>query len=122
MRTDIITKVSLLSSHVGLPREENLEAAVHVITHVGQIYNVRLVYESSYPEIDHSVFEQCDLSQLGKNAKEAISMKTPESQAKEVDTSIFVDSDDAGDKVSCRLRSGFLIYMNTTLVQWFSKK
>ena len=35
---------------------------------------------------------------------------------------MFVDSDHAGDKVSCRSRSGFLIYMNTALVQWFSKK
>ena len=35
---------------------------------------------------------------------------------------MFVDSDHAGDKVSCRSRSGFLIYVNTALVQWFSKK
>ena len=35
---------------------------------------------------------------------------------------MFVDSDHAGDKVSHRSRSGFLIYVNTTLVQWFSKK
>ena len=33
-----------------------------------------------------------------------------------------MDSDHAGDKVSCRLRSGFLIHVNTALVQWFSKK
>ena len=35
---------------------------------------------------------------------------------------MFVDSDHAEDKMSCRLRSGFLIYVNTALVQWFSKK
>ena len=35
---------------------------------------------------------------------------------------MFVDSDHTGDKMSCRSRSGFLIYVNTTLVQWFSKK
>ena len=34
---------------------------------------------------------------------------------------MFVDSDHAGDKVSHRSRSGFFIYMNTGLVQWFSK-
>ena len=28
----------------------------------------------------------------------------------------------ARDRVSCRSRSGFLIYVNTALVQWFSKK
>ena len=35
---------------------------------------------------------------------------------------MFVDSDHAGDNVSCRSRSGSLIYMNMALVQWFSKK
>ena len=35
---------------------------------------------------------------------------------------MFVDSDHEGDKMSCRSRSGFLIYENTALVQWFSKK
>ena len=35
---------------------------------------------------------------------------------------MFMNSHHAGDKVAHRLRSGFLIYVNTTLVQWFSKK
>ena len=35
---------------------------------------------------------------------------------------MFMDSDHAGDKVSHRSRSGFLIHVNTALVQWFSKK
>ena len=34
---------------------------------------------------------------------------------------MFVDSDHAGDNVSCRSRSGLLIYLYTTFVQWFSK-
>ena len=38
-RIDITTKVSLLSSHIALPREGLLEAAVHVMAHVGQKYN-----------------------------------------------------------------------------------
>ena len=47
------------------------------------------------------------------DAKEAIPMNAPEPQGKEVDTCMFVDSDYAGDNVSCRSRSGFLIYVNT---------
>ena len=35
---------------------------------------------------------------------------------------MFVDSDYAEDKKSCRLISGFLMYVNTALVQWYSKK
>ena len=42
----------VLSSHALLPREGHLEA-VDVMVHVGQRYNVRLVYDLSYPKIDH---------------------------------------------------------------------
>ena len=41
---------------------------------------------------------------------------------KEVDIHMFVESDNTGDKISCRSRSGFLIHVNTALVQWLSKK
>ena len=109
-RMSIITKVSLLLSHIALPREGHLEAAVHVMAHVGQRYNSRLLYHPSYPEIDHSVFRECDWSEFYRDAKEAIPMNAPEPQGKEVDICMFVVSSYAGDKVSCRLRSGFLIY------------
>ena len=49
-------------------------------------------------------------------------MNAPEPGGKEVDIHMFVHSDHAGDKVSRRSQSGFLIYVNTGLVQWFSKK
>ena len=49
-------------------------------------------------------------------------MNTLEPCGKDVDICMFVDIDYAGDKVSCRSRSGFLIYVNTAFVQWFTKK
>ena len=95
---------------------------MNVIAHVGQGYNSRLVFDTSYQEIDHSVFKKCDWSEFNRDAKESIPMNAPEAQGKEVDICMFVDSDHAGDKVSCRSRSGFLIYVNIILMHWFSKK
>ena len=46
-RIYIITKVLLLLSHVTLPREGHLYAAVHVMTHNGQRYDSRLAYDQS---------------------------------------------------------------------------
>jgi len=34
---------------------------------------------------------------------------------------MFVDSDHASDKVTRRSRTGFIIYINTALIQWLSK-
>ena len=49
-------------------------------------------------------------------------MNPPEPCDEEFDIHMFVDSDHARDRVSHRSRSGFLMYVNATLVQWFSKK
>ena len=80
------------------------------------------MYDPSYPEIDHSVFKEHDWSEFYRDAKEAIPMNAPEPQGKEVDIHMSVDSNHAGDKVSCRSRSDFLIHVNTAFVQLFSKK
>ena len=95
---------------------------MHVMAHVGQSYNSRLVYDPTYPEIDHSVFKECNWSEFYGDAMELISLNVPEPQGKKVDIHMFVDSNHSGDTVSCRSRSGFLICINTALVQWFSKK
>ena len=76
-RIDIITKVSLLSSHIAHPRERHLEAAVHVMTHVGKRYKSRLVYEPLYPEIDCSFYKECDWLEIYRDAKEAIPLNAP---------------------------------------------
>ena len=77
-RLDIIAKESLLSSYVELPREGHLEAAVHIMTHIGQRFNFRLVYDLLYPEIDHSAFKECDWSEFYRDANEAIPLNVPE--------------------------------------------
>ena len=118
-RIDTITELSLLSSHVALSREGHLEVAVHIMANIGQRYNSRLVYDPSYPEIDNNIFKECDWSEFYRDVKEAVTVNTPEPQEKEVDIHMFVDSDHAGVKVSHKSRSGFLMHVNTALVQWF---
>ena len=81
-RIDIITKVLLLLSHIALPREGHLDAVVHVMAHVSQRYNSRLVYDPLYQEKDHNVFKRCDWSEFYRDAKEAIYMNAPEPQGK----------------------------------------
>ena len=52
--------------------------AVHVMAHVGQRYNSRLVYDPSYPEIDYSVFKKCDRLEFYTDANEVTHMNTSE--------------------------------------------
>ena len=105
-----------------LSREGHLEAAMHVVAHVGYRYNSRLVYDPRYPVIGHSVLKESDCSEFYRDAKESIPVNSPEPHGKVVDIFIFGDRNHAGDKVSCRSRGVFLINVNTALMQWFSKK
>ena len=84
-RIDIMIKVPLLSSLVALSREGHLDAAEHASFHVGQRYNSKLVYDPSYPEIDHSVFKKCDWSEFHRDSKVDIPANIPEPQVKDVD-------------------------------------
>ena len=76
-----------------------MEAAVHVMAHVCKKYHSRLVYDPSYPEMDHSVFKECYWSEFYRDAKEAIPVNAPEPHGKEVEILLFKDSNHAGDKV-----------------------
>ena len=46
----------------------------------------------------------------------------PKPLGKEVDLRMMVDSDHAGDKLTRRSRTGFLVYCNMALIVWLSKK
>ena len=51
-----------------------------------------------------------------------IQINAPEPRWEEVDTNMFVESDYAGNKKSCKSRSGYMIYISITLVLWYLKK
>ena len=56
------------------------------------------------------------------NVEEPTPSNAPEPRGKDVDLRLYVDSDHAGEKRTRRSRSGFFVFMNTALVQWFSKQ
>ena len=83
------------------------------MAHVGQKYNSRLVYDPTYPEIDHSIFKECDWTEFYRDAKETIPVNASEPCGKEVDIRMYLDSGHAGEEDSCRGRIGFLMHVNT---------
>ena len=54
--------------------------------------------------------------------KEALPDNAPEARGKDVDLRIYVDADHAGDRITRRSRTGFIIFMNNAPIIWFSKK
>jgi hypothetical protein len=97
-RIDIATEVSLLSSNLAYPQEGHLEAALHVMAYLKAKHNSRLVFDPSYPDIDHSSFHQCDWKEFYGDVTEALPHDAPQPLGKDVDIRMMVDSNHASDK------------------------
>ncbi len=75
---DINTKVSMLASQVAMPRKGHFEAFLHVDAFLKSHHNSQLALDPTYPEIDYSVFKECDWKEFYGNLKEAIPSNAPE--------------------------------------------
>ena len=67
-------------------------------------------------------FKECTWNYFYGDLKEAIPTNAPEERGKEIDLRGYIDSDHAEDNKKRRPRSGFFIFLNTSLIKYFSKK
>ncbi len=124
-RVDICLEVSILSSCLALPREGHLEQVLHVFSYLKKYHNAELVYDPSDPVIDETKFEAKDWasSEFGHlGGKEEIPSAIPEPRGMGFTISSKVDASHADDTVTRRSRTGFLVWINCSLVHWWSKK
>ena len=59
-RVDICLEVSMMSSHMAMPREGNLEQLFQFFTYLKKCHNTELVFDPSDPVIDKSLYEEKD--------------------------------------------------------------
>lgn len=119
---DIITEVSMLSSHPALPRVGHLETVFTVFGYLKAKHNSVTLFDPTYPDIDMTSFKQCNWKDFYRDAKKPIPLNTPPPRGKEVDLRLFVDADYANDRVNRRMRSGYIMYINMAPISWQSKK
>ena len=124
-RVDICLEVSMMSSCLALPREGHLEQVLHIFAHLRKYHNAEIVYDPSDPVIDEAMFEAKDWtsSEFGHlQGKEVLPPKIPEPRGFGFIVKAKVDADHASDTVTRRSRTGFLVWVNSSLIHWFSKK
>ena len=49
-RVDVCLEVSMMSSHLALPREGHLEQVLHIFAYLKKYHNTELVYDPSDPD------------------------------------------------------------------------
>ena len=118
-------EVSMMSSHLALPREGHLLAVFHIFAYLQKYHNTELVFDPSDPVINEADFQRQDWtsSEFGHiNGEEELPRNMPEPRGLGFKILAKVDADHASDTVTRRSRTGFLVYLNSALVHWFSKK
>jgi hypothetical protein len=124
-RADICLEVSLMSSHLAMPREGHLEALFHIFAYLKKYHNAEMVYDPTRPVIDESAFPMADwtLSSMGEaEQEEVLPPDMPKPRGKGFIIRVFIDADHAGDEVTRRSRTGFIVYINNAPVYWYSKR
>ena len=85
----------------------------------------KLVYNLTVPDYDMSKFKKMDWasSEFGHvQGKEVLFGNMPEPQGQGFTISAKVNADHSSDTITRRSCTGFIVYLNLTLVYWFSKK
>ena len=114
-RVDILFEVSLLSSHLALPREGHLDAAYGIFGYLAKHLESNLVFDDKQVDTDW-------INSVYGHVEEERPPRMPEPLGKAVKMTCFVDASHAGDLVTRRSHTGFIIYLNNAPIDWYSKR
>ena len=123
-RIDICCEVSMLSSHLAMPRQGHLEQVYHIFAYLRKHHNAELVFDPTYVNVDEKLFERQDWSSTPyiSDEPEELPLNMPPPRGFGFIIRAFVDADHAGESVTRKSRSGFIVYVNNAPVYWLSKK
>ena len=122
-RVDLCTEVSMMSSHLCLPRQGHLEQLLHIFGYLKKRHNAEMSFDPSLPEVDKEKFPRRDWSQsIYGDVEEALPPNMPRPLGREMIMRVFIDSDHAGESLTRRSRTGFIVYLNKAPIYWMSKK
>ena len=122
-RVDICLEVSMMSSYLAMPREGHLEEVYHIFSYLKRHHNSEMVFDPSDPEIEPDKFQRQDweATEFGE-LEEILPENRPEARGMGFLMRAFVDADHASNSVTRRSRTGFLVYLNSSPIFWYSKK
>ena len=118
---NVCLEVSMMSSHITLPRQGHLKALLQIFAYLKKYHNTEMVYNPSQPEIDKAAFERKDwtLSEFGHlQGREELLPKIPEPHGIGLTVVAKVDVDHIAYTVTRRSCTGFLVSLNSALVYW----
>jgi hypothetical protein len=111
---DILVEVSIMSSQICQPRIGHLEAVYNIFAYLDKHVEANMAF---VPTMDESAFHKSDWSKsIYSEVEEEIPPNAPKALGNPVMMTCFVDANHAGDKVTRRSQTGFIIYLNNALI------
>ena len=103
-----------------------MQELLHVLTYLKKHMNTEMVFDPSEPKIDMSSFQRQDWSYLiysspGEDLTEALSPNIPKPLGHGFRIRCVVDADHAGESLTRRSRTGFIVMLNNAPIYWHSK-
>jgi hypothetical protein len=121
-RIDILTEVSMLSSHNAMPREGHLDAVLDIFAYLKQHPQAAILFDESEPNIDERRFKKVDWSDIYGVVQEELPPGMPIPLGTPVSMHCFVDADHAGNLATRRSHTGIIIFLNMSPIIWYSKR
>ena len=124
-RIDICHEVSLVLSQLSLPREGHLDKILGIFAYFKWKHNIIMVFDPTYPTINYGNFLHYVWSTHYGNVKEALPPtipKAPKAREKRFEMVGYIVADLAGEKLTRRLRTGFILYLSQASIYWYSKR
>ena len=94
-RVDILLEVSLLSSHLALPRIGHIQAVYHIFGYLKQVPKRKLYFDPVSPLISEDRFYKFNWEDFYRNSKESIPYDMPKPRGEIMTTHSFVDANHA---------------------------
>ena len=104
-----------------------MQDLLHIFAYLKKHLNSEMIFDPSEPDIDMNYF-QCQYwsysiySSTGEELKEVLPPNMPQPLGDGFKIRCFVDTDHAGESVTRRSRTGFIVMLNNAPIYWYSKK
>ena len=121
-RIDILTEVSMLSTHLALPREGHLKQVYHIFGYLKANPKKTIAFDPRHPVISEERFVKHDWYDFYRDAVEPVPGDLPKPRGNIVSTHCFVDADHAANRATRRSQTGMLIFVNRAPIIWYSKR
>ncbi|KAL7563739.1 hypothetical protein ACA910_020427 [Epithemia clementina (nom. ined.)] len=103
-------------------REGHLEQVLHIFVYLKCYDKLAIVFNDTSPIFDVKRFTKPDWSAYYPDSAEPIPPNAPPPRGNKVSTTCFVDADPAGCRVTRRLHTGILLFLQRAPIMWYFKQ